>query len=88
MPLAPSFFTPKPQRISDVWLLLSVALLAVALTKVSSLPPDQPVRILERSYSQTQLYGAILVVSLLAFYFTSAGSAVFWVIGVSGTIRV
>merc|ERR1712183_505843 len=65
--------------------LLLIAICAFFLMSyfISARPPQSPIKILGHEISTTQQYGVAALCSFPFFFLAGAGSAVFWVLGVS-----
>ncbi|KAI9146461.1 hypothetical protein BKA69DRAFT_1044814 [Paraphysoderma sedebokerense] len=66
-------------------LFFSVAFLGGAYHYISNLQAPE-VRFGTVSLTQKQMYGYLVVISIPLLWFSSAGSAVFWIIGASAII--
>ncbi|OZJ06146.1 hypothetical protein BZG36_00969 [Bifiguratus adelaidae] len=71
--------------ITNAWLLLTVVFIMLALRFISSLG-DEPLAIGGSVVTSKQLYAALIGASIVLLWISSAGSAVFWVIGAAAFV--
>ncbi|CAG8659906.1 8427_t:CDS:2, partial [Ambispora gerdemannii] len=72
--------------ITNFWLLFTIIFLIVGLNFIRKLPPDQPYVFQQYVITQKQLYTWLFGISIPLLWISSAGSAIFWIIGASATL--
>ncbi|KAG9299937.1 hypothetical protein G9A89_009665 [Geosiphon pyriformis] len=74
--------------ITNLYLLFTIIFLMFGLSFITKLPPDEPLVFQHYVITQKQLYTAFFGIAIILLWISSAGSAIFWIVGASATLVV
>jgi hypothetical protein len=74
--------------ITNLFLLCSILFILFGVHKASLMDPNQLISIGGQGFNQKQIYMLLGLISIPLFYISSAGSAIFWLVGVNAFICI